>query len=96
MSMTWTNVALPRHQPVLVVDRRDHVDVGLVDGGEVGVVQQEDVARVDAAVPLEAFDDPLDREARAGGVPDHGLPYRQHVAVGHVERRHVVRGAGWC
>ena len=73
-----------------IVNGSDDVDVGLVDGRHVRIVQQEDVVGIDALTVLEPLDDLLHGDARAGHVLAQGLARRQHVSVRGVERRHVV------
>ena len=80
----------PGDAAAFVVDRGDDVDVRLVDGRHVRVVQEEDIVGVDALALLEPLYDLLHREAGAGHVLAQGLAGRQHVAVRGVERRHVV------
>ena len=80
----------PCDETPLHVDGGDEVDVGLMHRRDVGIVQEEDVVLVHAVVFGEALDDPLHREAGAGHVPGHGLAGGQNLAVGPVERGHVV------
>ena len=80
----------PGDATVLVVYGGKHVDVGLVDGRHIRIVQQEDVIRVDTVPVFEPLDDLLHREPGAGHVLTQGLARRQHVAVGRVEGRHII------
>src|SRR5215475_8323646 len=57
----------PTHERALMVDRRDDINVRIVNRGEIGIVQQKDIVGKNFFL-AEAFDDPLDREAGANHV----------------------------
>ena len=84
----------PADQAVVHVDRRDHVHIRLMNGGQVGVVDQEHVAREDPALIGEALDDAAHRDSGAAHVPGHGVAGAQDVAVGLVKARQVVPHLG--
>ena len=78
----------PGDQLAVVVDRRDEIDVGRVQRRRVGIVEQEDVAFVDAA--LEPADDRLAGLGGAGEVMQEADAAHQQRAVGLIERDHQV------
>jgi hypothetical protein len=71
----------PADEPILVVNGCDEIDVRLVDGSDVGIVEQKHVVGVDAAVFPEAFDYCLHGATCAGHVPDHRGSGAKHVAI---------------
>src|SRR5207302_8466907 len=82
-------------------ERRDNMNVGIMHGGEVGIVEQIDIVRKDYFL-AEAFEDPLHRETGAYAVVAIGLAGCHDLAVGPVEgsvvvmllrRRHRAAGA---
>ena len=72
----------PAHQPVPKMNRRNHVDIRLMDRRQIRIVEQKNIVGVDAAVIFKPLDDSLDREAGAGNMPAHRIARRQHIAVG--------------
>jgi hypothetical protein len=70
----------PRHQLAVVEHRAHGGEVGVVDGTQVGVVADEDVAVPNARVGVRQALRALDDE-------------RQHVALGHDVRAHGHQGA---
>ena len=80
----------PTDQAAFHVDGRDEVDVRLMDGRHVGIVQEEDIVLVHPIIFGKTLLDPFDCESGAGHVPGHGLTGGQDLAVGAVERGHVV------
>ena len=79
----------PGHQPPAVVDGRDDVDVGLMDGGQVGIVQKEHIVLEDV-LRREPLDDAFHRVAGADHVLSQGGAGGKDLPVRTVERRHVV------
>ena len=61
-----------------------------MDGGEIWIVEQEDVIGEDALFVLEALQDTPHGESPTGHVPRHGLARGKDVSVGPVERSHVI------
>ena len=80
----------PAHDLVLVMDGGYHVQVGLVDRGHIGVVEQKKVVGVDIPFLPEPLDNALDGVPRAGNVPQHVHAGGEDVTIGQIERRHVV------
>ncbi len=81
----------PADQLAAKMDGRDHIHIGLMNRRDIGIVEQKDIVGMNtAAVIFEALDNALDGEAGAGDMPAHGIPRRQDIAVGEIERRHIV------
>ena len=78
----------PADKPIVVVNRCDEIDVRLMNGSDVRIVEQEHVVGIN--VFPEALDDCLYGATCAGYVPDHRGSGAQHIAIRKVEGREVV------
>src|SRR5215467_1300502 len=79
----------PAYQVALIVDRRNHVDIRLVNRRHVRIVEQKNVVGINSAIS-EALDDPLNGKTGARNVPAHGVARGQDITIGKIQRCRVV------
>ena len=80
----------PSDQSTAKMNRRDQIHIRLMDRRQIGIVKQKNIVGMNPRRVFKALDDPFDRKAGAGDMPAHGVPGRQNIAIGEIERRHVI------